>query len=315
MPESTVSVVIPAYNAEKCLGETLTSVLAQTRPADEILVIDDGSQDDTEKVAKSFGDRIRYIRQANQGIAAARNTGIREARSEWIALLDHDDLMLPDKLQKQMAIIESRPELAVVYSSFDAFYPDGSTKHVAAFPAQKLWPAIRYRTPVLPSTAIIRRSALEEIGGFRNVYCADDWDLWFRLIRRYSPKAFYGVPETLTRYRQWENNESKKVESVSRTVLQLTDSLLLADLRGFSRWLWRRRIEARVYYKLAMAFRDMGDERYWEYAIRSLVKWPFFGKMLVPYRYVVFAHMLWTRIRGFRVSYRYWWPKRRPNAD
>lgn len=170
MPESTVSVVIPAYNAEKCLGETLASVLAQTRPADEILVIDDGSQDDTEKIAKSFGSSIRYIRQANQGIAGARNTGIREARSEWIALLDHDDLMLPDKLQKQMSIIESHPELSVVYSSFDAFYPDGSTKHVAAFPADKLWPAIRYRTPILPSAAIIRRSALEEVGGFRNVY-------------------------------------------------------------------------------------------------------------------------------------------------
>ena len=309
MPQSTVSVVIPAYNAEKCLGETLASVFAQTRPADEILVIDDGSQDNTEAVVKSFGDRVRYIRQSNQGIAGARNVGIHEAKSEWIALLDHDDLMLPEKLQKEMAIAEARPELAVVYSSFDVFYPDGSTKHMPVFPAQGLWPAIRYRTPILPSTAIIRRSALEEVGGFTNVYCVDDWDLWFRLLRRYTTRAFYGISETLTRYRQWDNNESKKYEPVARTVLQLTDDLLLSDLRGVSRWLWKQRIEARVYFSLAVSLRSVGDDRYWGYAIRSFVKWPFFGKMIGPYRYVVLAHMLLTRIRGFRVSYRYWWPK------
>lgn len=315
MPQSTVSVVIPAYNAEKCLGETLASVFSQTRTADEILVIDDGSVDDTEAVARSFGDRVRYIRQANQGIAGARNTGIREARGEWIAFLDHDDLMLPNKLQRQMAEVEANPDLVVVYSSFDFLYPDGTRKNVPAFPAKDLWPAIRYRTPILPSTAIIRRTALNEIGGLRDVYCVDDWDMWFRLLQRYSPRTFREIPETLTLYRWWENNESKKIIQVAQAALGLADTLLLSDLGGLRRAIWKRKIEARTYFKLAMGLRDTQNDRYWEYAIESFLKWPFFGKMLEPYRYVVFAHMLWTRACHFRFNIRYWWPVRRCRED
>ena len=315
MPQSTVSVVIPAYNAEKCLGETLVSVLSQTRMAEEIIVIDDGSKDGTEAIARSFGDHIRYIRQENQGIAGARNTGIREARGEWIAFLDHDDLMLPGKLQRQMAEAEANPELAVIYSSFDFLYSDGSRKNVPVFPARDLWPAIRYRTPILPSTAIVRRSALVEIGGLRHVPYADDWDMWFRLVRRYTPRAFREIRDSLTVYRWWENNTSKEFMGLTRSVLELSDALLLDDLVGVRRAIWKRRIEARMFYKMAINLREAKSDRYWEYAIESFLKWPLFGKMLEPYRYVVFAHMFWTRARHFRFNFRYWWPVRRCRED
>jgi glycosyltransferase involved in cell wall biosynthesis len=306
-----ITIAIPAYNSEACLRETVESALAQTHPAHEILVVDDGSKDRTEEIARSFGDRIRYIKQQNQGIAGARNTAIREATGDWIAFLDHDDLILPEKLQKQLNVIEANPNLVVVYSAFKYLYPDGTTKLVPVFPARDLWPALRYRTPILPSTSIVRRSALLEIGGFHKVYCVDDWSLWFRLVRRYSVESFQELPESLTLYRWWENNEVKNFVPIAKASLELLDTLLLEDLSGFKKKIWRRIVEARIYYGLAIGLRDVNNDRAWEYAIESFLRWPFFGKALTLYRYKVFAHMLWTRICNFRFSFRYWWPLRR----
>ena len=306
-----ISIVIPAYNSELCLQETLESALAQTRPAHEILVVDDGSTDRTEEIVRSFGNRIRYVKQQNQGIAGARNTGIREATGDWIAFLDHDDLILPQKLQRQTAAIEANPNLVVVYSAFTYLYPDGKTVRVDAFPANQLWPAIRYRTPILPSTAVIRRSALQEIGGFQKVYCVDDWNLWFRLVRRYSAEAFQDLPESFTIYRWWENNESKKFMAVAEAALGLLDTLLVEDLTGLKKMMWKRIVEARIYYGLCLNLREVNNDRAWEFAIESLLRWPFWGSVITPHRYRVFAHMLWTRVRRFRLNFRYWWPVRR----
>ena len=310
-----ISIAIPAYNSEACLRETLESALAQTHPAHEIIVVDDGSKDRTEEIALSFGSRIRYIKQQNQGIAGARNTAIREATGDWIAFLDHDDLILPNKLEKQLAVIEANPHLVVVYSAFTYLYTDGTTRLIPAFPARSLWPALRYRTPILPSTSIIRRSALQEIGGFEKLYCIDDWNLWFRLIRRYTASAFQEVPESLTMYRWWDNNLSKNFMPMAKAVLEMVDPTLLDGLTGVKRTLWKRKIEARIYYSLALSLREAHNERYWEFAIESLLKWPFFGTMITPYRYLVFAHMLWTRMHTLHFRFRYWWPVRRCNDN
>jgi glycosyltransferase involved in cell wall biosynthesis len=310
-----ISIAIPAYNAERCLRETLESALNQTHPAHEIIVVDDGSTDRTEEIALSFANRIRYIKQPNQGIAGARNTAVREATGDWIAFLDHDDLMLPTKLEKQLAIIEANPDLVVVYSAFTYLYADGTTKHIPAFPSKKLWPALRYRTPILPSTSIIRRSAFQEIGGFIKLYCIDDWNLWFRLIRRYSSSAFKEHPEGLTMYRWWDNNESKNFMPMADAVLGMLDTLLVDDLTGFKKAIWKRRIEARIYFGLAVKLREIHNERYWEFAIESLLKWPFFGTMISPHRYTVFANMLWKRLQHFSFNFRYWWPVRRCRED
>lgn len=308
-----ISIVIPAYNAELCLRETLDSALRQTYPAHEIIVVDDGSRDRTEEIARSFGDRIRYIKQQNQGIAGARNTGIRAATGDWVAFLDHDDLFLPEKLEKEVAAAEKNPQLVVVYSAFMYLYSDGTTKRMPPFPARRLWPALRYRTPILPSTSIIRRSALEEIGCFNTsprTHMIDDWDLWFRLMQRYSSKAFQEVPESLTMYRWWENNASKNYMPLTANVLNLLDTLLLNGLTGMRKLLWRRRIEARIYYYLSISLRGSGNPRYWEYAVESFLRWPLFGSIVPATRYKVLAHMLLTRLRNFRVELRYWWPER-----
>lgn len=309
-----VTVVIPAYNAERYVGETLASVFAQTIQPYEIIVVDDGSQDGTEAVVRSFGDRIRYIKQQNQGISGARNTAIHEARGDWIAFLDADDLILPRKLEIQIGILEANPQLICVYTGFAYLYTDGTVKEMPAFPARNLWPALRYRQPILPSTSVVRRSALEEIGGFKRVprrYFPEDWDLWYRLIRRHSSTAFQEIPESLTMYRWWENNASKNFMPMADAKFELLDHFLLEDLAGLRKILWKRRIEARFYFDLALAFREANNERYWEYAIESLLQWPFWGTIVSSQRYRVVLHMLYIRLRNFRMDARYWWPLRK----
>ena len=312
-----ISVAIPAYNSAAYLQEALDSVLVQTFPAHEIVVVDDGSTDSTPEIARSYGDKIRYIRQENQGSAAARNTAIRAATGEWIAFLDSDDVMLPEKLQQQAAVLEANPHLDVVYSAFTYLYPDGSTREMPVFPASELWPAIRYRTPILPSTSIVRRAALLAIEGFNtgpSRRLVEDWDLWFRLVRHCSAAAFQQQTESLTLYRQLPTSLSKNVVPMTANILHLLDDLLLDGLAGITRVTWKRRIEARTYYHLALSLRESKDDRYWGFAIESFLSWPLCGKIVPAYRYRVLAHMLLHRLQNFRFDLRYWWPARRGRA-
>src|SRR5690242_13247080 len=116
-----VSVIIPTYNGTAFLRETIDSALAQTYPAVEVIVVDDGSTDDTAAVIAEYGDRIKGIAQANSGTSAARNTGIRASSGDYIAFLDHDDLWAPIKLARQMRVLRDHPELGMVYAGIRFF--------------------------------------------------------------------------------------------------------------------------------------------------------------------------------------------------
>lgn len=107
-----VSVVIPVYNARDVIRETIESMLAQTWTDYDIVIVDDGSTDGSEAIVRKFRDRIRYMRQENSGVACARNRGIAESTGEYVALLDHDDLWHLRKLERQVAVLESRPRSA-----------------------------------------------------------------------------------------------------------------------------------------------------------------------------------------------------------
>ena len=114
----TITAVIPAYNAEKYIARSIDSVLGQTRPVDEIVVVDDGSTDATPQIIKGYGDTVRYIHQPNAGVSAARNTGIHAATGNWIAFLDADDEWLPDRLMRQVQLLEKNPHLVWVSGNF-----------------------------------------------------------------------------------------------------------------------------------------------------------------------------------------------------
>jgi glycosyltransferase involved in cell wall biosynthesis len=199
----SVSVVIPAYNAEGQIGRAIESVLKQTQPAEEIIVVDDGSTDRTAEVVKEHGDAVTYLYQKNAGAAAARNRGIETARSEWIAFLDSDDTYAPRKLERQADLMRANPDLVWCYGNYHvedhevgrsrlAHNPDEASErlrgrsffedYLAAFSAN---------FPAHTNTMLIRRSVLREVGGFRpDLPWGQDTDLALRMAYRY-PRVGY----------------------------------------------------------------------------------------------------------------------------
>ena len=113
------SVIVPAYNSTATLGRAIDSILAQTWPAHEIIVVDDGSTDDTADVARGYGDRVRLVRQANEGVSAARNAGVRIATGDWLAFLDADDWYARDRLRLHAEWIEADPSLAFLTGDYE----------------------------------------------------------------------------------------------------------------------------------------------------------------------------------------------------
>ena len=181
-----VSVIIPTYNHRDYVAATLGSVLAQTFNDYEIIVVNDGSTDDTANVLKSVvgADRIRYIEQPNGGPSAARNRGIAEARGEFIALLDDDDLWPADKLEWQVELMRLNPQAVLVYGCMEAIGEMRPYRHPGA-DAPSGWVLDRFLSDGWirsPGQTLIRKSALDEIDGFDpRLWGTDDWDLYIRL--------------------------------------------------------------------------------------------------------------------------------------
>jgi glycosyltransferase involved in cell wall biosynthesis len=182
-----VSVVIPAYNADWCVAKAVDSVLAQDCRDYEVLVVDDGSTDDTAAVVARYGDAIRVVRQRNLGLSAARNTGIRESRGEYVAFLDADDWWLPGKLDRQLALMRARPEVGFCSTAARVEDPEGRLIN--------LWAAAHWQGPFIVhlfgsnadvagsgSAVVARRRLFDQVGGFdESLRSLEDIDMWMRL--------------------------------------------------------------------------------------------------------------------------------------
>jgi glycosyltransferase involved in cell wall biosynthesis len=190
---SSVSVVIPCYNAEAFLAETLRSALEQTRAPHEVIVVDDGSRDASVSIAESFAG-VRVVRQANAGVAPARNRGIREAKGEFVVLLDSDDRLLPRALEIGVAELSSRPECGMVYGHSRDIDTHGRALAVHTDRVDRACYAtlLAGHTTVPPSTIVFRREAMLATGEFEQRYSpAEDYEFYLRLARRY-PIHFHG---------------------------------------------------------------------------------------------------------------------------
>jgi glycosyltransferase involved in cell wall biosynthesis len=184
MSRPLVSVVIPAYNYGHYVTEAVDSVLAQTYPNVEIIVVDDGSTDETPDRLKPYLGKIVYIRQENQGLSAARNTGIRHARGEWIGLLDADDLWHPGKLEVQLAAADKFGPAGLVGSPVAQQMPE----RLAADPPVKRLTVADFltSTPLTSSSALIRRGCLERVGLFdTSLRSVEDRDMWLRVAAEF----------------------------------------------------------------------------------------------------------------------------------
>ncbi len=203
---TTVSVVIPGYNCAAYIGQTLASVLAQPVDGLEVLLVDDGSTDDTVAIAiacaQGLNDpRLRVIQLANGGVCKARNRGIAEARGSYICLLDHDDWWYPHKLPRQLEEMARHPEAGVVFSTFERWFPNATD---GRFPAPESvdvsatpddidpdfsgWIHHQFLLDcwMLTSTSMFRREVFERCGTFdESLPFSEDWDLWLRVAREF----------------------------------------------------------------------------------------------------------------------------------
>jgi glycosyltransferase involved in cell wall biosynthesis len=184
MASELVSVVIPTYNHARYVGDAVESALAQTNCRVEVIVVNDGSTDDTREVLAPYGDRIRAVHQKNGGLSAARNTGIRVATGEWVSFLDSDDFWHPQKTERQLAAVANSPDVGVIGSNNGADMPEELP--IDAPICELTLRDFLCRTPITASSTMVRRKCLEQVGGFDpELRSAEDRDMWLRLAARF----------------------------------------------------------------------------------------------------------------------------------
>ncbi len=240
------SVVIPTFNSGPLVVEAVESVLAQTAPAAQIIVVDDGSTDDTPQRLRPYHGRIEYFRQPNARVAAARNSGLSLASGEAIAFLDADDVWHPEKLARQLAMLQQRPEIGLLSTetfNWPGPLPPVSYK-IANGPFEIPLHELLVRNPLTTSSIIVRRSVLERAGQFdTDLFGPEDYDLWLRCAR-IAPAAVLRQP--LTGYRDTSGSLGKQAETMRRGLLRIHAKLDAAAVWP-SRWL-RRKCRAHLDY-------------------------------------------------------------------
>jgi glycosyltransferase involved in cell wall biosynthesis len=186
-----VSVIIPTFNREKFVGKAIQSVLVQSFPDFEIIIVDDGSTDGTTEVVKSFSaDRLQYIYQPNHGRSNARNHALRLARGRYIAFLDSDDLYLPGKLELQVNYLDCHPDVGMVYTSAYCIDESGNQLEYQyeAKTSGRIYRDIAFFVPVtitLP-TVMVRREVFDKVGNFdESMERFEDTDMWRRIAKTY----------------------------------------------------------------------------------------------------------------------------------
>ena len=248
---SSVSVIVTTYNRGHLLEAAVRSVLEQTAQDLEIIVMDDGSRDNTSEVVRSIPDpRIRYLRNAtNRGVAASRNRGIQNARGDHIAFLDDDDRWVPSKIEAQLRVLGSAPpEVGGVYSGYLEVDADDRVVGRECPSAQgDLLAPLLLRNGIATSSVLLKRECLEAVGGFDPTvpYC-DDHDLWIRVAEKY---RWACLSEPLVRYRTHEvqltNNLSLVIAGKER-MLEKYDAQLASQPAIHC----KRRLELAVLYCL-----------------------------------------------------------------
>ena len=227
----SVSLVIATFNHARFLGEALDSALAQTLEGVEVVVVDDGSTDDTPAALASYVGRIQVIRQPNRGLAAARNAGLAAARGTYVGFLDADDVLMPTKLAEQVALLESAPNVGWTYC--DALIETIATGtemraserfgYGARMLDGWLFPELIHGNFISAIAPLVRRTVLDAAGGFDDRLTAlEDWDLWLRLSliaeARYSPAV-------LVRYRVHPGGMSEDRSRMDRNRFRVLDKL------------------------------------------------------------------------------------------
>jgi glycosyltransferase involved in cell wall biosynthesis len=265
---TSVSAVIPVHNGQDYVAEAVRSVLSQTRPVRECIVVDDGSTDGTPEVLERFGDSIRVISQSQSGVSAARNRGAREAQGDLVAFLDHDDVWLAAKLELQLASMSS--EHTMVVCALQVVDAGGAPIEIKRLdPIERLVHGMLLfdgvSAPSCSSTGVVQRDRFLAMGGFDPALSMSaDWDLLLRVLLE--GRLAY-LDEPLVRYRVHGSNMSRHIDVMERDMRQafgkaFAHPALPASIQG-------RRSQAygRLYRMLAGSYQDVGEQRH---ALRAL---------------------------------------------
>jgi GT2 family glycosyltransferase len=211
-----VSVVIPCYNSARYLAETIESALLQTYSRTEIIVVDDGSTDETASIARSYG--VHYIYQANRGISAARNTGIQHSRGKYVLFLDHDDRLLPRAVETGVKLLEEHPECTLAVGEHWYIGPDGAAigySNKRAVGRDHYQMLLEHNFIETPCSALHRRSGLAETGVFdESLHGAEDHELYLRAARQ---SAWVAHEAPVAEYRLHESSSSRNAERMLET--------------------------------------------------------------------------------------------------
>jgi len=238
------SIIIPAYNTARYIQATLDSVLAQVDDDIEVIVVDDGSTDDTVAKVRGYGSRVRLFEQPNSGPADARNKAVGFSRGEIIFFFDSDDLMLPDKIGPALQVLARHPELGMVFTDFTAIDAQGGAlkssflADYSSIRELKREPRDYYVLPKqkahidlveanyigTPGVAMPRR-VFQELGGFTpHYYCGEDWDLWMRVTEKYDI-AFLPAPSFAYRLHGANSSWTDPVRNYTSQIAGLTEHM------------------------------------------------------------------------------------------
>lgn len=234
----SISAVIPAYNSARFLALAIESILQQTRPVDEIIVVDDGSTDETRKIAKSFGERITYIHQLNKGPSAARNRGIESAKGNWIAFLDADDQWTPDKIDKQLIALDKEPGLKLLAADMSEIDEAGNllTKSMLAkhhflerfqslngAPIPSALAELLKKNFIPTGTVLAEKSVLVDTGLFNSsIRFGEDLELWAKIACQHPITC---LPEVMMLRRQHEKNATQSTAPMLEDLIAVMKSI------------------------------------------------------------------------------------------
>jgi glycosyltransferase involved in cell wall biosynthesis len=280
-----ISVVIPLFNQEFFVREAIRSALDQTYKNIEVIVVDDGSTDQSAAAVKAINDpRIRYYYQANSGLpAAARNQGIRLAKGEWVAFLDHDDVWLPNKLAMQMNALGRDPGIKLISGNM-TFLDDRTPRPIMRYRQRSLnnLTDLIVQNRVMTTTALANKAVLDELGGFRenrDLMAVEDYDLWLRIAQKY--KILY-LDEVLAKYRIPANRTSggrlKELARLENFINKYLPALVSTPAERTAYATARQRL----HFWYALAYLKDNDPRYKDHLKQAgLVSPSVFAKLII----------------------------------
>ena len=257
-----VSVIIPNYNHAQYVGDAIQSVLDQNYPNLEIIVVDDGSTDHSSQVVEKFGDRVIFIVQKNQGLSAARNTGIKIAKGKYIGLLDADDMYEEDYLTSMMSLLEGDPDAKGVYCGY-RFVDQGNLPlpqiENRLIPPDQLFQALADGNFLVPESMFVHRECYERSGTFdEKLSACEDWDMWLRITKQFK---IIGSSHVLTRHRVLPGSMSANPKRMLENRLNVLEKHFGPEPTGEEKGKERvRRAYGRAYLAASTEYLQSGDE-------------------------------------------------------